>query len=596
MTDEIRESEKAVYQHTLFKRDDASFCVFVYRDIMTGDVFNALGTGLCEVRKLLVELTGHWELDKKSGSRRFITDYWDILPQTSRDGIIAFLGTLKCGIGPKKAALIYEKFGAETWSVLDKHPERLAEVSGIGEKTVDDLISALKNCLQQRKLVVLFSRANVPLSTAQANDIISKLGKDALDTVTVNPYCAILLTDGLCFEMCDALAAYLDLREENPDRLKAYVLKLLNDASSAGDVCMPKDRLLHTMADNLYLDESICKDAINAAFTDGHIKMSSGMLYLKQRFDEETAIAMHVKRLLESPAKPVAEPDSAIDEYERNEGRTLAKKQREAVKKAFSSTLSIITGGPGTGKTTVIKAVLAVYQSLYAGKSSPLLLAPTGKAARRMSEATGFNAATIHSSVGYKSETEFTSEVPFIDADLIIVDEVSMMDQLICSVLLKKIRSGTRLILCGDPDQLPSVGCGNVLLDMIKSHAVPVTELDVVYRQQGTSPIVENAARIQSGNPELKYGKTFKFMEHRGSVEIFKSVCDFYVRCVNAYGLDDVLLLNPQRNSPELSVKMFNSELQKRLNGPGTGKTEISVGGLIFREGDRVMQREQHRH
>ena len=252
----------------------------------------------------------------------------------------------------------------------------------------------------------------------------------------------------------------------------------------------------------------------------------------------------------------------------------------------------VITGGPGVGKTTVTKGILAVHQQVYGASSEPLLLAPTGKAARRMSEATGFPAQTIHSAVGWRGETyNYDEQEPtMLDGNLVIIDEVSMMDQYIASILFERIRNGSRVVLVGDIDQLPSVGCGNVLADLIRSEVIPTTRLTVIFRQAGENPIVKNAHAINRGDPNLAFGSSFRFIQCANEQEVFEAACRKYVQCVKAYGDDKVVLLNPQRNNTFVSVDRFNAELQSRINPPADGKMEIKVGKTVFREKDKVME------
>ena len=583
---------KATYQHTLYEKQDKSFCVYVYRDYKTGKVFNALGSGLCNEPKILIELTGCWVYDKKTGKKQLNVLYYDIPKQETKDGIIAFLGSLKCGIGRKKAELIYTRFGEETWDVIDRDLEKLSEIKGITARNIESMKKSLKQNMQQRKIIVLFTKAKINISSYQANAIITRFGRDVSEMLLQNPYCICGVVDGMTFEKCDALADYIGIPENSPYRLKAYVFKLLQSYSVSGNVCMPKDMLLQGMMNGLNCDRESCVDAIKEVWAEGKIKCTNNMIYTTRHYNDECSIAQNVSRIIKSAFDPITDIDPLIDTYEENEGSgfRLADNQREAIREAFRSPFSIITGGPGTGKTTVLKAILAVHRLIYGDSSQPVLLAPTGKAARRMSDATGYAAATIHSAVGYRNEEECEDPNVSIEGNLVIVDEVSMMDQLICSVLLRKIESNVRLIFCGDPDQLPSVGCGNILWDMINSSSIPVTKLNVIYRQAENNPIVENASRIHEGRTDLVYTDTFRFCECRTEEETFNNTCSFFLRCVKAYGLDNVLLLNPQRNHTSVSVSQFNLVLQDKLNPPRPGEPEITVGKTTYRKRDKVMQ------
>ena len=573
-----------------FHNAENQWCCYKYRDRETDKEFVAIGINLPKVRDLPVQLVGHWATNKKTGKKQFEVQYVEQARLTTKSEVIAYFVSLKCGIGKAKAAAIYRKFGDRTWDVLDREPEELKKVSGISEKVYNRMIEAVKASNVSRELLRLFARAGITVSGNTLHSIIEKLGQSAADSIRANPYIAYGI-DGFAFDKCEAIAACLHLPADSDFRIKAFAKKVLIDAGFSGHVCLPKDIYLAEVQKQSGCTREKCAAAINELYAARKLRGGNGHLYLPAEFVQEETICRCISELLISGTGPVTGVEPIIDRYEREQHIKLAQSQREAVVKAFSSQVSIITGGPGVGKTTVTKAILYVHKAVYGESSDPRLLAPTGKAARRMSEATCYPAATIHSAVGWRGDDV---DIPCDDAtlvgNLIMVDEASMMDQKICSILLERIQVGARVIFIGDIDQLPSVGSGNVLHDLIASGVIPTTRLTVIFRQAGDNPIVYNCHRINEGKTDLIYGKTFKFLETQSEGEAFVTACRMYVKCVRAYGVENVILLNPQRNNTDLSVDNFNVELQKVLNPPDPAKLEMKVGRFVFRAGDRVME------
>lgn len=333
----------------------------------------------------------------------------------------------------------------------------------------------------------------------------------------------------------------------------------------------------------------VCQAAIKKAHSNGSLHYQAGMVYLKAQFEQEKYIAATIKNLV-SRDSAIDNIDVFLAQYQKETGIILADKQADAVRCCLRNSMSVITGGPGTGKTTTIRALLYVHKLVYGNASEPVLLAPTGRAARRMSEATGYPASTIHSAIGYTEQTGNPQACTRLEGNLVIVDETSMMDQLIAYLLLSSLPENARLVFVGDPDQLPSVGCGNILHDIIVSGVVPLTKLDVIYRQGENSPVITNAHAINTGNTELVYAKGFRFIERNDTASIFEKACSFYVQCVNCYGIDNVVLLNPYRSKTALSVNEFNKHLQEVVNPLKAGDFSITVHGTEFRTNDKVMQ------
>lgn len=581
----------ATFTYKTFESADRSYCVFRFKNYDTHKDFTAIGSMLPKQKNVPVKLTGSWEINKKTGRKQFKVVYFEQAKPSGKTEVIAFFTALRCGIGGIKANTIWNQFGNKTWDIIENSPERLLEVPMINQKILTRFMEALKENNLLRDLMKLFAQSGVSLSGETLHALIEKYGSKVVEIITENPFEPCGTIDGYSFDRADALAYTLGYPIDHENRLVAALYKMLDDAAISGHVCLPKDELLNLLIKFTGCNRDKCVEAIRKAFHERKIIGANYYLYTPKRYEQESAICEHIIRLMTTGDKPIEGIDALIEEYEAANFK-FAECQRDAIKNVFKNPFTVITGGPGVGKTTVTKGILAVHQQVYGASSEPILLAPTGKASRRMSEATGYPAQTIHSAVGWKGE-EFNyeeMEPVMLDGNLIIIDEVSMMDQAIASILFERIKSGIRVVLVGDIDQLPSVGCGNVLADLISSGVVPTTRLTVIFRQAGENPIVKNAHAINSGDANLSFSKSFKFVQCSNEQEVFEAACKMYVKCVKAYGDDKVVLLNPQRNNTFVSVDRFNNELQSRINPLVPGKMEIKVGKTVFRERDKVME------
>ena len=579
---------EAVFTFAQYHNEDNSWCVHKFRRRDNDREIVAVGAHLPDRKNLPVVLVGEWAYNPKNGKKQFKVDYVEQCKPSKENEVVAFLGSLRCGIGPIKAKAVYRKFGDRTFDVIDNEPERLLEVRSISVNTVERLKEALLENNASRDLLKLFSLAGITVSGKTIHDMVERFREGTVRVITENPFVAIGM-DGYSFDKADAVAATLNMPLDHPYRLEAAVVKVLDDAAFQGHVCLPKDIMLKEFIRYTRCSDKKCRQALNDAYKSGKIKKANNCIFKPERFDCEASIAGSLVRLMRTPLPPISHIDALIEDYERI-NFPLADSQKDAIHSVFQNPVSIITGGPGVGKTTVIKAILYVHGEVFGESLNPVLLAPTGRAARRMSEATNFPATTIHSAVGWKGDNHSGEEDRQLNGNLFIVDEASMMDQNIANILLRAIPNDARVVFVGDPDQLPSVGCGNVLADMIRSGAIPTTKLSVIFRQAQENPIVKNAHAINSGESKLTYSRTFRFYESDSESAIFNTACSFFCRCVKAYGLDNVVLLNPQRNNTDLSVDRFNVELQSRLNPPAPDKMEIKIGKSAFREGDKVME------
>lgn len=581
---------------------DANPCIIEYRNIETGKYFRALGDNLPDLQGTEVILRGCWKNNARYGEGFHVNSYEMKLP-TSEKGVVEYLNSLRVRIGITRAKKIYARFGEKIWDVLETAPERLTEVPGVTDKIVEKLKQRLEETKIDRELAKLFVGVSDSISARKLSELKRTFGVDVVSIITKSPY-KLCQVRGFSFEMVDKLGRKLGIPANDPLRIEAAIIQLLDDAAGQGHTCLPveelKTKLSRLLSAGQGSNQAVTKEDITTALRNAWkneiIRTTSNMIYTKARYDQEVSVAKDVVRLLTNNSDGIENIEKFIEEFEKENGITLADNQKVAVRNAFRYKMSIITGGPGTGKTTIINAILFAHQRIYGNMSEPVFMSPTGKAARRMTEATGFPASTIHSAVGYRGEDvdidDSDDEDNMLSGNLFIVDEFSMADLFISSVLLRKIPDSARLICVGDPDQLPSVGCGNVLYEMIRSGSIPTTKLDVIFRQKDTSAIVTNAAKIRVGKTDLTINDQFCLIKKSSPDEVFEQAVKRYCECVRKHGIDNVALLCPYRNKGVVQVNRFNLELQKRLN-PIRPEAPAMRGenGVMFHKDDKVIQK-----
>lgn len=584
-----------VHQFTLYDKD--GFQVVKFRDEETGKIFTACGNAIPCTKDCRAILHGRWTERKRKQDgevqKQFSVQFSEIQMPVSERGVVSYLRSLKVkGLGKKKATLIYEAFGNQIWDILENDPDRVKSIKGINEKIATGLIKKLGETQALRRIMHAFKgRCDITLLKAKA--VLDTFQDDAICVVETQPY-RLCQVRGFSFQAVDAMAMSMGIPPDDENRVYAALFHLCREHMTSGHVCVPLNELCKLMQralryNNTAVPLEVCQAAIKKAHSNGSLHYQAGMVYLKAQFEQEKYIAATIKNLV-SRDSAIDNIDVFLAQYQKETGIILADKQADAVRCCLRNSMSVITGGPGTGKTTTIRALLYVHKLVYGNASEPVLLAPTGRAARRMSEATGYPASTIHSAIGYTEQTGNPQACTRLEGNLVIVDETSMMDQLIAYLLLSSLPENARLVFVGDPDQLPSVGCGNILHDIIVSGVVPLTKLDVIYRQGENSPVITNAHAINTGNTELVYAKGFRFIERNDTASIFEKACSFYVQCVNCYGIDNVVLLNPYRSKTALSVNEFNKHLQEVVNPLKAGDFSITVHGTEFRTNDKVMQ------
>lgn len=600
------------YSFTVFPKGhrpqdgNGDWCVIRYREKETGKEFSAKGTDLPCQRNVLIELIGEWETSEKYGPVFRVANHSVQLP-SSEQGVISYLKSLKIGIGKEKARLLYAAFREDLWDVIENAPQQLMTIPGISQRIISKLSSKLKETKVNRELFRLCS-GSVCFSASQLAKIHQDFGQTAPEMIRENPYVLSKLP-GISFEELDNLAQKLGTDPNSENRISAGIEYLFFKISANGHTCYPKDLFkdeLYRFLNRGYPEEVVTKErvksAINRACQENRITLSGGMLYSRYWYLQESSVAKNISRLLSQKRDPIHGIEEILQFFEEHEGISLSLGQKAAVRMIFKDQISIITGGPGTGKTTVTKAILHVHQKVFGDKAKVILMAPTGRAARHMSEATGLPAYTIHSALDWKPHEDGPSffcrdrqvgAPKDLDTTLVILDEVSMADLEIMSLLLRRLPDNARLVLVGDEDQLPSVACGNILHELIRSGCIPLIRLDTIFRQAEGSPIIENASRIKAGNPNLVQRQGFQIYEESNTYNVFRRACNLYKRSVEKYGIDDVILLCPYRGKSEINVNILNRNLQHIMNPASKNELSLSLNRdakTKFYSGDRVMQ------
>lgn len=536
-----------------------------------------------------IRCQGEWRQHPKHGAQFEVRSFETQAP-TDIIGIQKYLesGMIK-GIGPAYAKRIVDKFGVKTLEVLDKHPSKLLSVPGIGEKRVGLIVQ----CWAEQSLirnVMIFLRGH-GVSPSFAQKIFKTYGEKSIEIVKENPYRLAQEVFGIGFKSADKIAQNIGIEKTASHRIASGLQHVLWELSNEGHVCFPKNELIPIAQSTLEVEPIIISSEIQALIKKGDIVEDREAIWIKPLYLTEVGIGREIKRIIEAPCSiREIQKEKALAWIEEKLRISLAAEQKEAIKKACSEKLLIITGGPGTGKSTITNAILQISEKIT---KKILLAAPTGRAAKRMSEITRRRASTIHSLL----EMDFThggfkrgKDNPLL-CDLIIIDEASMIDTQLMNHLLKAIPSHARVIFVGDIDQLPSVGPGNVLRDMIDSEKVPVVRLTEIFRQAKGSHIIVNAHRINKGEfPWLKGEKDFQFIESELPENIQQVIVELVTSTIpQKYRFDrlhDIQILCPMKRGT-IGSETLNQTLQNSLN-PST--KPLMRMGKRFHEKDKVMQ------
>ncbi|HBI91122.1 MAG TPA: ATP-dependent RecD-like DNA helicase [Terrisporobacter glycolicus] len=548
-----------------------------------------------------IEIEGKWVNHKIYGSQFEVQSFIPVTP-SSLEGIYVYLSSgMIHGIGEKMAKRIVDKFGVDTLDIIQNTPERLTEVEGIGMKKVKQIQESYEENRELRNIIIQLSPYGITPNYCLR--IYKKYKDKSLEVINKNPYRLADEVRGIGFRIADDIASKIGIDKYSPDRIMQGILFTLNQSLGSGHTYLPKRILIEQSVKILGVEPKYVENGIMDLAYDQkvHLENMNGeiLIYLMMYYICENGVCKEIVKLSQHETKDLhINIEEEIKVVEKEDEISLANNQILAVKESINNGVTIITGGPGTGKTTTINTIIKIFEN---NDQKVVLCAPTGRAAKRMSETSNKEAKTIHRllEMGFATDSDelvfFKNEEDPIDADVIILDEASMVDIILMYNLLKAIKLGTRLLLVGDSDQLPSVGAGNVLKDIIDSNVIKTVRLNEIFRQARESMIVVNAHKINSGEPlflNVK-NKDFFFLRKNNNEEILNEIIGLVSeRLPKFYKFDklkDIQVLTSMRKG-DLGVNNLNIELQKYLNPPNKYKQEEQFAKRTFRVGDKVMQ------
>ena len=583
----------------IFQNEENGYTVLLLRVDGEDEPITVVGCIPCAAAGEGMTVTGVWVNHPVHGPQLSAESVERRLPQEEED-IVSYLssGILK-GIGPATAQRLVERFGTDTLRVLEEEPERLKTIKGITAKKAMELSEAFRALTGLRRVMEFLARYDLPVYLAMA--VQRTYGDNALQMLRDDPYLLSRAQFGVDFAVADAIAISMGFGGDDPCRLRAAIEYELAHNAGNGHVFLPREKLLSATAQLVDVDTDMVETALDKlidsfAVVEKPIANVRGC-YLPRMYQAETFVAQRLLSMLRTPVEPLRQVDKTIDAIEKEQGVSYAPLQRQAVRMAAEGGVLLLTGGPGTGKTTSLRGIVALYRRMGLDVA---LLAPTGRAAKRLGEVTDCDAQTIHRALGM-SYNEMTGQVAFkkngsdpLEAHAVIVDEMSMVDLELMQALLESLRPGCRLVLVGDPDQLPSVGAGNVLGDLLRSTVVPTVSLTQVFRQAEQSAIIRNAHAVNLGQPpqlDSNQGDFF-FLCRRSPDRLVQTVVelcrDRLPKNMNVPA-DQIQVLSPTRKGA-CGTAALNRALQAALNPPAAGKRQKQWGDVTFRVGDRVMQ------
>ena len=600
----------AAFDKTLFYNETSKYCVLRLKtaDLMIpedartsfpfGDHlirFTAVGYDLPQTDSIKMELEGTWTKGKY-GCQLQVDRWHEIVPPTV-EGIRGYLssGLLK-GIGEKTADAIIQRFGVQSLYILEHQPDKLLEIRGITEERLDEIKAGYAESKAMRDIMTLLAPFKVTPTTAMK--IYEHFGPDGVELLRKSPF-RLCQIPGFGFKRVDAIVQKSGGDLHDPMRVQgALFFTLEKSRTEKGHLYLEADTLVRDAL--LLLNEKIpqldlrlnrqqVEQEVKAMIMDNVIVANKGNIYLPHVFTQESETACKVVQMLLEVPEPVRLAP-VMEQIRGRLGIQLSPRQYEGVEMVFQHNLSIITGGPGTGKSTILKAVIEAYQRLYP-KNIIKLGAPTGKASRRMAETTGMDSAqTLHSLLGLHGEDAGWQKKQELEADLLIVDECSMMDMWLAYQLFSRLKPRTKVLLVGDADQLESVGAGSVFRELIECGLVPVTVLDQIFRQAKDSLIAYNAKFVREGKCDLYYGQDFAFIQADSQEEVAELIREVYRNELGRTSMEQVQILSPFRSEGAASANGLNEAIREEVNPAEPGKPEVTFGGKLFRLHDRVMQ------
>jgi exodeoxyribonuclease V alpha subunit len=545
-----------------------------------------------------IKIRGVWGNHPLYGKQFEVREFTIILP-SSIEGIRRYLGSgLIKGVGPVTATRIVDHFGIKSLDIIENSPQRLLEVPKIGPKRTEMITQAWEEQKQIKEIMVFLQSYSI--STSLAIKIYKQYGNNAISIVRNNPYQLARDIYGVGFKTADKIARQLGLPQDAPSRIQAGILYSIGSESNDGHCFVEKNKLLLIASKLLEVDSPSCSVELENLIKQREVEMEDNAIYLPPFLIAERSVATKINSILTSPRDRLAvfndvNWQAAFEWLDQTNKIQLTDQQKKAIQMSLTAKISILTGGPGTGKSTITGTIIRMIQSKGC---SVLLAAPTGRAAKRLTEATGLTAKTIHRLLEFspssKDHFQRDKENP-LDADLIIIDETSMVDILLMHHLMSALDIGSHILFVGDADQLPSVGPGNVLKDMIDSNDIPVTRLDTIFRQAENSYIILNAHRINQGQFPIfdQKSRDFFLFNESEPEKAADWVLDIVThRIPTTFGYrpeSDIQVLSPMHRGPA-GVRELNLRLQEALNPAETSKPEYKQGFRSLRSGDRIMQ------
>ena len=590
-------TREGTVQSVIFQNEETGYTVL---RLVTeeGELITVVGCIPCAAPGEHLGVSGTWETHPQHGAQLRAEEVERRLPEDAEE-LISYLGSGICkGLGPATARRLVERFGAETADVISSQPEKLSLIKGITARRAMEISESFRRHMGLRRLMAFLAQYGLP--PVLAIRLRQIYGDGALDAIRRDPYLLSADAGGLPFSAADEIAMSMGFSARSPERLRSALLFELSHNEGNGHVFLPRGKLLAATA-QLLGDEDGVEEALDTLIDEGKVSSETvanvEACYLLRLHEAEDYACRKLTNLLSATADVSSRAGKTVDEIEAAQGITYAPLQRKAVELAAEHGVLILTGGPGTGKTTTVRGIVSLFERMGL---AIVLAAPTGRAAQRLGELTGREAQTVHRLLGM-SWNEATHEVTFtkgekepLEADAVIVDEMSMVDLPLFAALLRALRPGTRLVMVGDADQLPSVGPGNVFSDLIRSGKVETVFLREVFRQAERSAIIRNAHAVNAGEPPRLQNDQgdFYFLCRRDAQRAVSTVVELCkTRLPEKMGIpvSDIQVLTPTRKGPA-GTENLNRLLQEALNPPKPGQPEVRWGERIFRPGDRVMQ------